>query len=88
MISRLSRLNEFCHCLIDVFVSMANYRCQKLIGQIYIDDLCEHISLLSSNASHEDKVAFFPPQGIISSTFRREIPRPKFSHNFFTAKRS
>ena len=35
----------------------------------------QHILSLSTNASHENEVVFFPPQGITSSSSRPEIPQ-------------
>ena len=45
--------------------------------------LGDHILSLSSHTSHEDEIAFFPPQGIMSSAFRPEILLKKFFHNFY-----
>ena len=40
--------------------------------------LREHTLSLSTNASHEDEIVLFPPQGITSSASRPEIPRQNF----------
>ena len=52
-----------------------------------ITDIYESIfyHYISKNASHEDEIFFFPPQGMTSSASRPEIPR-KYVFHYFTGK--